>query len=124
LLLINSLLPLAFSMVGLLFLAVEPEPTSIWRWCSAFATLFLVPYAVMIIKNLAGFAPGQLEAAGGTKYTSYFLFGLLIAVCLLQLINVAILTSFWPYFGAIVTPLMGAMYQFMRLVLIPQQPNT
>jgi hypothetical protein len=124
LLLINSLLPLAFSMVGLLLLAVAPEPTAIWQWCSAFATLFLAPYAVMIFKSLAGFAPGQLEAAGGTKYTSYSLFALLISVCLLQLFNIAILNSFWPYFGAIVTPLLGAMYQFMRLVLIPQQPDS
>jgi hypothetical protein len=124
LLLINSLLPLAFSMVGLLFLAVEPAPKAIWQWCSGFATLFLVPYAVMIIKNLAGFAPGQLEAAGGTRYTSYSLFALLIAVCLLQPLNVVMLVSFWPFFGAIVAPLLGAMYQFMRLVLIPQQPDT
>jgi hypothetical protein len=45
-------------------------------------------------------------------------------VCLLQLLNVTVLASFWPFFGAIVTPLLGAMYQFMRLVLIPQQPDT
>jgi hypothetical protein len=124
LLLINSLLPLAFSMVGLFFLAVAPAPLSIWRWCSALAILFLIPYTVMIIKHLAGFAPGQLEAAGGTKYTSYTLLALLIAVCLLQLLNVTLLASFWPFFGAIVAPLLGAMYQFMRLVLIPQQPDT
>jgi hypothetical protein len=124
LLLINSLLPLAFSMVGLLFLAAAPTPQAIWRWCSAFAILFLVPYAVMIFRSLVGFAPGQLEAAGGTKYTSNSLFALLIAVCLLQLFNVVVLASFWPYFGAIVTPLLGAMYQFMRLVLIPQQPDS
>jgi hypothetical protein len=124
LLLINSLLPLAFSMVGLLFLSVAPEPLAIWRWCSAFAALFLVPYAVMVCKNILGFAPGQLEAAGGSKYTSYTLITLLIAVCLLQLWNVAILADFWPFFGAIVSPLLGAMYQFMRLVLIPQQSDT
>jgi hypothetical protein len=49
---------------------------------------------------------------------------LLIAVCLLQLFNVTILDSFWPFFGAIVAPLLGAMYQFMRLVLVPLQPDT
>jgi hypothetical protein len=78
----------------------------------------------MIIKNISGFAPGQLEAAGGTKYTSYSLLALLIAVCLLQILNVTVLASFWPFFSAIVAPLLGAMYQFMRLVLIPQQPDS
>ena len=124
LLLVNSILPLLFSMVGLLFLAVTPVLPAIWRWCSGFATLFLFPYAAMIIKNLVGFEPGQLEAAGGAKFTSYILFALLTAVCLLQLCNVATLAAFWPFFGAIVALLMGAMYQFVRLVLTPQQPGT
>jgi len=121
LLLINSILPLAFSVVGLLFLAVTPTPPTTWRWCSGFAASFLLPYAAMISKNLVGFAPGQLEAAGGAKFTSYMLFALLAAVCLLQVYNVAILAAFWPFFCAIVALLLGAMYQFVRLVLTPQQ---
>jgi hypothetical protein len=48
---------------------------------------------------------------------SYVLFGLLTAVCLLQLFNLATLAAFWPFFGAIVALLFGAMYQFVRLVL-------
>jgi hypothetical protein len=123
LLLINSILPLAFSMVGLLLLTVTPGPTSIWRWCSAFAAAFLFPYATMIIRNLVGFAPGQLSAAGGTRLTSYSLFALLAAVCLLQLFNIAALGTFWPFFVAIVAMLLGAMYQFVRLVQTPQQPR-
>ena len=120
LLLVNSILALAFSMFGLLFLAVTPAPPATWRWCSGLATLFLFPYAGMIIKTLAGFAPGQLEAAGGAKFTSYMLVALLTAVCLLQLGNIAKLAAFWPFFGAIVALLLGAMYQFVRLVLSPQ----
>jgi hypothetical protein len=123
LLLLNSILPLAFSMVGLLLLAVTPTPMMIWRWCSAFALFFLTPYATMIIGNLLKFTPGQLEAAGGAKITSYALFSLLAIVCLLQLFNIVLLGSFWPYFAAIVTLLLGAMYQFVRLVLTPRQPG-
>src|SRR5437764_14021917 len=33
LLLMNSALPLALPMVGMLMLSVEPAPASIWRWC-------------------------------------------------------------------------------------------
>ena len=77
----------------------------------------------MIIMNLTGFAPGQLQAAGGCKFISYTLFVLLTAVCILQVWNAAMLGAFWPFFGAIVALLLGAMYQFVRLVLTPQQPD-
>jgi hypothetical protein len=120
LLLVNSILPLAFSMIGLVLLAITPVPPAIWRWCSGFATLLLLLYASVILKTLVGFAPGQLEAAGGTKLTSYSLLALLGIISLLQLGNVATLAAFWPFFGAIVALLLGAMYQFVRLVLTPQ----
>lgn len=124
LLLVNSILPLAFSVVGLFVLSVTDDSPTIWRWCSGIAALFLLPFAIVIIKTVAGFAPGQLEAAGGTKLTSYTLMTMLAAVCLLQLFNLAMLASFWPFFGAIVAQLLGAMYQFVRLVLSPRRPAT
>lgn len=124
LLLINSILPLALSMIGLLLLAITPALPSLWRWSSGVATLFLLPYGAMILRNLVALAPGRLETAGGTRLTSYTLFALLTAVCLLQLCNVAILAAFWPFFCAIVALLLGAMYQFLRLVLTPQKPRT
>jgi hypothetical protein len=124
LLLLNSILPLTFSMVGLLIIAIKPVQPATWRWCSGFAALFLFPYATMILINLLRFAPGQLKAAGGGRFPSSALFALLTAVCLLQLYNVTMLATFWPYFGAIVCMLLGAMYQFVRLILIPKQPGT
>jgi hypothetical protein len=124
LLLINSILPLVFSMVGLLLLSFSHAFPAIWRWCSGISTLFLIPYALMILRTLFGFAPGQLEAAGGTKVTSYALVIVLTAVCLLQLFNLTTLAAFWPFFGAIVALLFGAMYQFVRLVLSPRRPAT
>jgi hypothetical protein len=78
----------------------------------------------MIVRALARFAPGQLEAAGGTRFASVVLVILLTTVCLLQVWNVAKLAAFWPFFGAIVAQLLGAMYQFVRLVLSPRQSAT
>jgi hypothetical protein len=124
LLLINSILPLALSMVGLFLLSFDEAVPSVWRWCSGIATVFLTPYGAMIVKTLAGFAPGQLEAAGGTRFTSYVLVAFLTIVCLLQVWNVARLGAFWPFFGAIVAQLLGAMYQFVRLVLPPRLSTT
>jgi hypothetical protein len=120
LLLVNSILPLAFSMFGLFLLTVPYVSATIWRWCSGFAAFFLFPLAAMIVRTVARWAPGQLEAAGGTRLTSYSLVSILASVCLLQLINVAVLAAFWPFFGSIVALLLGAMYQFVRLVLSPK----
>lgn len=124
LLLINSILPLALSVVGLFLLSFSDVMPSIWRWCSGISTLFLIPYAATIVRTPAGFAPGQLEAAGGTRFASYVLVILLTTVCLLQVWNLAMLAAFWPFFGAIVAQLLGAMYQFVRLVLSPRQSAT
>ena len=124
LLLLNSILPLAFCMVGLLLLTIAQDSPVTWRGCSGFAALFLVPYATMIVTTLHGFAPGQLEAAGGTRFASHALVSILVAVCLLQVLNVATLATFWPFFGAIVALLLGAMYQFVRLVLSPPRTET
>ena len=124
LLLINSILPLALSMVGLFLLSFSEFMPSTWRWCSGISALFLIPYAAMIVRTLAGFTRGQLEVAGGTRFTSYALVILLTTVCLLQVWNLATLAAFWPFFGAIVAQLLGAMYQFVRLVLSPRQSAT
>jgi hypothetical protein len=123
LLLLNSILPLSFSLVGLFFIIVGFDPSTTWRSCSGFAALLLLPYAFMIFRNLVRFTPEQLKAAGGGKLISYMLFSLLTVVSLLQLWNVAALSAFWPFFCAIVVLLMGAMYQFVRLVLAPKHPD-
>src|SRR6187200_685026 len=66
LLLLNSILPLGFSMFGLFLLTVPDVSPTIWRWCSGFAAMFLFPFAAMIGRTLVRLAPGQLVAAGGT----------------------------------------------------------
>lgn len=123
LLLLNSILPFTFSLVGIFVLAADPLPVAKWRWLSGFAALTLIPYAGMIVRNLAGFTAQQLRAAGGGRVMSYTLFVLLAAICILQLWNVATSGAFWPFFGAILLLLLGAMYQFVRLVLKPKRPD-
>jgi hypothetical protein len=50
------------------------------------------------------------------------LFGILgTAVMLLQLYNAAFLGAFWPFFTGIVFQLTGAMFQFMRIILMPPE---
>ncbi|HEX5492868.1 MAG TPA: hypothetical protein VFX07_16525 [Candidatus Udaeobacter sp.] len=39
LLLANSILPLALSMLGLVLVTIEPMPPGVWRWCSGILLL-------------------------------------------------------------------------------------
>lgn len=123
LLLLNAILPFTFSLAGIFFLATGPHPITGWRFLSGFAAICLVAYAVMIVNRLRRFAPGALRAAGSGRFTSYSLFALLIAVCLLQVWNAAFGSAFWPFFGAILALIIGAVFQFVRLVLKPQRPK-
>ena len=121
LLLLNSILPFTFSLPGIFFLATAPHPLAGWRFLSGFAAICLVPYAVMIIRGLRGFAPGALRAAGSGSFASFALFSILVGVCLLQVWNATVGSAFWPYFGAILALIIGAIFQFVRLVLKPQR---
>jgi hypothetical protein len=120
LLLLNSILGLAFSLFGLFVLTVSDAAPPTWRWCSVLALLCLLPYATMIIKNLVAFGGERLRSSGGSVVASYTLLGMLVAVCVLQLWNVTSATAFWPFYGAILALILGAIYQFIRLVLRPQ----
>jgi hypothetical protein len=119
LLLSNSIFPLAYSLFGMLLLTIKPAPDSIWRWCSAFAAVFQVPFAIENLRTLRRFSPDEFK--GVPKILSYPLFVIGISTLLLQLYNIAVLNRFWPFFAAIFVHLIAAMLQFVRLVLPPQR---
>jgi hypothetical protein len=50
LLLANSMLPLGFSMLGLVLLTVKPAPLGIWKWCSGMLLIATVSYVILITK--------------------------------------------------------------------------
>jgi hypothetical protein len=122
LLLLNSILPFTFSLVGIFVLAADPLPVAKWRWLSGFAAICLLLYAVTIVRKLTELAPGALRAAGSSSFASYALVLILVAVCLLQIWNAALGSAFWPFFAAILALIIGAVFQFVRLVLKPQLP--
>jgi hypothetical protein len=97
-------------------LTLKPPPESIWRWCSGFATVCEIPFAITSIKRGRTLPPAQFK--GVSKIVFYPLFALASAVLLLQFYNLAVLNSFWPFFAGIFVHLMGAMVQFVRLVLV------
>ena len=117
LLLLNAILPFSFSMLGIFILAVGPLPIAEWRWSSGFAAVCLVPYCIMIFRKLRRFAPETLQTAGSGLLISRTLYSALIVVCLLQLWNAVAGSAFWPFLAAITALILGAVFQFARLVM-------
>jgi hypothetical protein len=119
LLLSNSILPLAYSVVGIFLLTIKPPPESIWRWCSGVALACQVRFAFINFAEARRLTPAEFR--GVNKALFFPLFAIGIAIVLLQFYNMAVLNWFWPFFAGIVVHLIAAMLQFMRLVLLPQR---
>jgi hypothetical protein len=100
----------------MLLLTMKPPPESIWRWCSAFAAGCQIPFAITSIKIARTLAAADFKDV--SKAVFYPLFALATAVMILQFYNLAVLNSFWPFFAGIFVHLIGAMTQFVRLVLL------
>jgi hypothetical protein len=117
LLLANSILPLALCMIALLFLTLEPALTGVWRWCSGVEFFVLSVLGTTTTAGFRRFDVQRLQGAPGNS-VFYFFATLGIAAMLLQLYNVAFLGAFWPFFTGIVLQLVGAMFQFARMILL------
>jgi drug/metabolite transporter (DMT)-like permease len=121
LLLINSILPLALCVIGLLLLTIKPAPAAIWRWCSGASVVIALPFAITTSRSFRRLDRQQLQSALATGFT-FYLVGLLgIGALLLQFFNIAILNAFWPFFTNIVVQLLAAMFQFARIILLPPE---
>ena len=118
LLLTNSILPLCLSMLGLLLLTIEPMPLGIWRLCSGVAfvvSLLFVTGSGKIFRRL------DLREVKRERLTRlvFYVFGTVgAAVILLQLYNIVLVGTFWPFFTVIVFQLIAAVFQFARMILL------
>jgi type II secretory pathway component PulF len=95
---------------------MKPPPESIWRWCSGFAATCQIPFAITSIKRTRALSAADFKQI--SKILFYPLFALASAVLVLQFYNLAVLNWFWPFFAGIFVYLIGAMAQFVRLVLL------
>ena len=118
LLLSNSILPLAYSVIAIFLLTIKPPPETIWRWCSGVAVVCQVPFAIINFTEARRLTPAEFK--GVSKMLFFPLFAIGTMTILLQLYNMTVLNWFWPFFAGIVVHLMAAMLQFMRLVLLLQ----
>src|SRR5204862_6599563 len=61
LLLTNSVLPLTYSLLGMLLLTVRPPIADIWRWCSGVAFVLQIVLIVFVRNPARKIPSGQLH---------------------------------------------------------------
>ena len=119
LLLTNSILPLALCIIALLLLTIEPALTAVWRSCSSVA---LAAFLTFGIATTTGFRRSDVKQSQSASNFIFYLFATLgIGATLLQLCNAVWFGAFWPFFSGIVLQLIGAMFQFARMILLPPE---
>ena len=117
LLLMNSAMPLAFALFGMLLLSLAPPPASIWRWCSGVGFAAEVAVFVFMRNPQRRISSADLQAVNKPIF-----YGVIVIVTIaiaLQVVNFAVWNRFWPFFAAIFVHLVAAIIQFLRLVLLP-----
>jgi len=115
-LLLNSVLPLGLCMIAFLLLTIEPVPTGVWRWCSGIAFVVLLFFGIGTTKGFRRVTMRRVQSAH-SNFIFYFFATLGIGAMLLQLYNAFFLGAFWPFFTGIVLELVGATFQFARMIL-------
>ena len=120
LLLSNSAMPLAWALFGILLLTVDPPLTWIWRWCSGFGIITMVPYITYNARSGGKILHSHGMAISKALYYSVALMG--SVAFLLQAINLA-WNRFWPFFFAIFFFLIAGIVQFLRMLLVPHTPS-
>ena len=115
LLLYNSTLPLTYCMAGLLLLSLKPPPLWTWRACSGLASACLLPFGVSTMRKLRRISPDFAAASFVSSAASV----LGIFVLLLQFYNGIFLNAFAPFYAAVVAQIVLAVFQFVRLILLP-----
>ena len=123
LLLGNSIGPLFCCLFGLLLLTIEPRPLFIWRWCSAFSLLVMIPFGVVSRKRQLGLGQSAIADMGTFRYVFYLFGALGAAVVLVQIYNAAVAGVFFLFYAAIVFPLAIGALQFARMILLPSTPT-
>jgi len=120
LLLANSIMPLGLCTIAFLLLTIEPALTGVWRWCSGVEFMLLLPFGITNTTTFRRIKLRQLQSASA-NFIFYLTATLGTAAMLLQLYNIGWLGAFWPFFAGVVLQLVGAMFQFARMILTPPE---
>src|SRR4051812_20597331 len=115
-LLANSGFALGYSLFGILLLAIDPPPISIWRWCSSM--VFVAQIFFFVASSRMGRAVSATDRKSLNRLLFYSMALFATVALVLQVVNVAAWNKFWPFFAAIFFHLIAAIVQFIRMILL------
>ena len=124
LLLGNALVPHFDCLLGMLLLAINPTPLSIWHWCSVFSLLLICIFGFLSRRRQSELGPAVIKKMGAYRYLFYVIAILGMAVGLLQAYNALVSGVFWLFYAAIMFQLAIGTLQFARLILLPPHTST
>jgi hypothetical protein len=119
----NALVPLFGCLLGMLLLAINPTPPSIWHWCSGFSLLVSLPFGFSTWQRLSELGPTVIKNMGTYRYVFYLVGVLGGAIGLLQVYNVLVSGVFWMFYAAVIFPLAVGSLQFALMILLPPRPG-
>ena len=115
-LLFNSAIPFAMSIVGLVLATTNLDTVTIWRLCSLSTFVLMVLASQSMARGFRDFSREEFNLSGGRSVLFYSASFFGVVATLLQLANVIWLKTFWAFFTAIAVFLILAMAQFILLV--------
>lgn len=95
-------------------------PTT-WRISSLLWILITIPTTVYNLRNQAALSASGMD---NPRFASWLLYPSIAAVVILQIVNIAILGAFWPFFVATILVLAIGGLSFSILVLQFLRPST
>ena len=81
LLLSNSILPLAYSVIAIFLLTIKPPPESIWRCCSGVALTCQIPFAIFNFKAARSLTPTEFKGVNKMLFFPLFGIGIMTIRC-------------------------------------------
>lgn len=123
-LLSNSGLPFALSILAMVLMATNLHEQTIWRWCSLSAFIITAARGQVLSRTYRTFSKDELKTSGSKRWIFYTSAALGTGAMLLQMYNVIIAQTFWPLFAMIATWLCLAMVQFVLLVTAPPSQHS
>ncbi|HUE40813.1 MAG TPA: hypothetical protein VMO75_02705 [Chthoniobacterales bacterium] len=122
-LLSNSALPFLLSIFAMVLSATKLSDQIIWRLCSLIAFVLTAATGQLLSHIYRAFSRDELKTSGSRPWIFYSSGLVGIAVTVLQIYNIILLQTFWPFFAMIATWLCLAMVQFVLLVTARHDQN-
>jgi hypothetical protein len=122
-LLSNSILPLALSLIAMLLLATNLSAGVIWRISSGLTVIVQLLIGATFSRAFRALPTTDTKRMPGTRWTFYIGATIGSCVALFQVYNIIRAGAFWPFFLGIVLLIFAAITQFVRMLFVKESHN-